>query len=64
MPLDLSFASPQWQKLLRVQQGEKNKIVRRHLEVCVFSYLEAELRSADICVIGSEDYADYRSSVS
>ncbi len=62
--LDLSFASPQWQKLLRVQQGEKNKIVRRHLEVCVFSYLEAELRSADICVIGSEDYADYRSSVS
>ena len=58
--LDLSFASPQWQKLLKVQQGEKNKIVRRHLEVCVFSYLEAELRSADICVIGSEDYADYR----
>ena len=58
--LDLSFASPQWQKLLKVQQGEKNKIVRRHLEVCVFSYLEAELRSADICVIGSENYADYR----
>jgi len=58
--LDLSFASPQWLKLLKVQQGEKNKIVRRHLEVCVFSYLEAELRSADICVIGSEDYADYR----
>ncbi len=58
--LDLSFASPQWQKLLKVQQGEKNKIVRRHLEVCVFSYLEAELRSGDICVIGSENYADYR----
>ena len=58
--LDLEFASPQWQKLLFVEQGNKTKIVRRHLEVCVFSYLMAELRSGDICVIGSENYADHR----
>ena len=58
--LDLEFASPQWQKLLFVEQGDKTKIVRRHLEVCVFSYLMAELRSGDICVIGSENYADHR----
>lgn len=58
--LDLEFASPQWQKLLFVEQGNKTKIVRRHLEVCVFSYLMTELRSGDICVIGSENYADHR----
>ena len=39
---------------------EKTKFVRRHLEVCVFHYLAAELRSGDICVRDSEDYADYR----
>ncbi len=59
-PVDLSFASPQWQKLVLVRQGEKIKLVRRHWEVCVFSYLAAELKSGDVCVIGSFDYADYR----
>ena len=58
--LDLEFASPQWQKLLFIEQGNKTKIVRRHLEVCVFSYLMTELRTGDICVIGSENYADHR----
>ena len=58
--LNLEFASPQWQKLLFVEQGNKSKIVRRHLEVCVFSYLMTELRTGDICVIGSENYADHR----
>ena len=59
-PVDFSFASPQWQKLVLVRQGEKIKLVRRHWEVCVFSYLAAELKSGDVCVIGSFDYADYR----
>ena len=58
--IDLDFASPQWQKLLFIKQGNETKIVRRHLEVCVFSYLAAELRSGDICVKGSENYADHR----
>jgi TnpA family transposase len=58
--IDLSFASSQWQKLVLVQQGNQIRIARRHLEVCVFSYLAAELKSGDICVIGSENYADYR----
>jgi len=58
--VDLSFASPQWQKLMLVQQGEQINILRRHLEVCVFSHLAAELKSGDICVIGSDEYADYR----
>ncbi len=33
-------------------------LVRRHLEVCVFSYLAAELRSGDIAVAGSDSYAN------
>ncbi|AUB35300.1 Transposase, TnpA family (plasmid) [Nostoc flagelliforme CCNUN1] len=58
--INLDFASPQWQKLVLTQNGEHSQIIRRHLEVCVFSYLAAELRSGDICVHGSEDYADHR----
>jgi hypothetical protein len=33
---------------------------RRHLEVCVFHYLDHGLRSGDVYVEGSEAYADYR----
>lgn len=58
--IELDFISEQWRKLIVVQQGGKTKFLRRHLEVCVFHYLAAELRSGDICVAGSEDYADYR----
>jgi hypothetical protein len=43
-----------------VRRGEHLKMSRRHFEVCVFSYLAAELKSGDICVKGSREYADYR----
>ena len=33
-------------------------LARRHLEVCVFSHLAAELRSGDIAVVGSDSYAN------
>ncbi|NBD18494.1 MAG: Tn3 family transposase [Cyanobacteria bacterium] len=33
---------------------------RRHFEVCIFSYLAAELKSGDIYILGSESYGDYR----
>ncbi len=36
------------------------RIDRRQLEVCVFSYLMAALRSGDITVRGSESFADHR----
>ena len=35
-------------------------LARRHLEVCVFSHVAAELKTGDLCVEGSEKYADYR----
>ena len=58
--VDMNWASPQWQKLVLVRQGEALKLSRRHFEVCVFSYVADELKSGDICVMGSSDYADYR----
>ena len=58
--IDLSFASAQWLSLVFDSQGKNNKMVRRHFEVCVFSYLAAELKSGDICVEGSSEYADWR----
>ena len=36
---------------------EVHKLLR-HLEVCVFSYLAAELRPGDIAVAGSDSYAN------
>ncbi|MGH3901581.1 MAG: hypothetical protein ACRDTA_25675 [Pseudonocardiaceae bacterium] len=38
--------------------GSPPLCARRHLEVCVFSYLAAELRSGDIAVVGSDSYAN------
>lgn len=52
-----AFASGQWRKILR-NADRPGMLVRRHLEVCVFSYLAAELRSGDIAVPGSDSYAN------
>ncbi|PFF33703.1 Tn3 family transposase [Bacillus cereus] len=59
--VDLSFASDQWRRMVRVKQRVGGWLVhRRHLEACVFSCIATELKSGDICVPGSESYADYR----
>jgi TnpA family transposase len=58
--LDLSFASDQWRRLIQTRQNGKPILVRKHLEVCIFSYLAAELKSGDVAVAGSDSYADYR----
>ncbi|MGF1600438.1 MAG: Tn3 family transposase [Thermosynechococcaceae cyanobacterium] len=58
--LDLSFISSQWRKLVYAQDGGKTVLVRRQLEVCLFSYLATELKTGDACVPGSENYADFR----
>lgn len=58
--LDLSFISAQWRELVYDHDGDKEVLVRRQLEVCLFSYLATELKNGDACVPGSEDYADFR----
>ena len=52
-----SFASEPWKKTLR-DRRRPGLLARRHLEVCVFSHLAAELRSGDIAVAGSDSYAN------
>lgn len=57
--LDLSFANEQWRNTVYVGK-DTGLIHRRHLEICIFSCLASELRTGDLCVKGSENYADYR----
>jgi hypothetical protein len=33
---------------------------RQHFEACVFSQIRDDLKSGDLCIEGSEKYADYR----
>jgi hypothetical protein len=57
---DLSFASNDWQQTVQVRRKRKDWSIRQHLETCVFTYIAAELKSGDLCVRGSEQFADYR----
>ena len=52
-----AFASALWRRTLR-DRRRPGLLARRHLEVCVFSHLAAELRSGDIAVAGSDSYAN------
>ena len=61
--LDLSFASEAWQRLVEVRGKKGTQLARRHLEVCVFSALTAELKAGDLYVDGSERFADYRTQL-
>jgi TnpA family transposase len=56
----LDFASVRWQALIKTRHKMTLMLHRRHLEVCVFHYLDHGLRSGDVYVEGSEAYADYR----
>jgi TnpA family transposase len=61
--LSLAFASEKWRKVVLVRQGQQTVLVRRHLEVCVFSALADELKTGDVCVEGSAAYADFRTAL-
>lgn len=56
--LDLSFASENWRKII-YDARRPGKLVRRHFEACVFTYLAAEVRTGDMAVVGSESYANF-----
>ncbi|HEY0846796.1 MAG TPA: Tn3 family transposase, partial [Noviherbaspirillum sp.] len=58
--VDLSFASDRWYTLVRRSHADGDPTNRRYLELCVFSHLASELKSGDMCVAGSESFADYR----
>jgi TnpA family transposase len=58
--IDLSFASGDWQRTVMVRRKGKDWFNRQHLETCVFSSLATELKTGDLCVRGSHQFADYR----
>ncbi len=65
-PLDLSWVPDKWWKLV-TGSSNRNRIPtqvdRRHFEVCLFSQIVGELKSGDLCIEGSDQYADYRSQL-
>ncbi|MFI6730495.1 hypothetical protein [Streptomyces atratus] len=57
-PVSTSFATQNWQKVIR-DRRRPGYFVRRHFEAMVFYYLAEELRTGDVAVMGSEEYADW-----
>jgi TnpA family transposase len=60
--IDTSFASGNWQKVIR-DRARPGKLVRRHFEACVFTYLAEELRTGDVAVTGAEEYANWAANL-
>lgn len=58
--IDLSFAGIKWRQLILSHPDDKAVLNRSQLEICVFSFLAAELNTGDAYVVGSESYADLR----
>ena len=62
-PLDLSWVPDKWWKLVTGSSNRHRlptRVDRRHFEVCLFSQIVAELKSGDLCIEGSDQFADYR----
>jgi len=65
-PLDLSWVSEKWWPLvtgMRTRKQTPQRVARRHFEGCVFSQVMSELLSGDLCIVGSEQFADYRTQL-
>jgi len=61
--LDLSWVPDKWWKLVTGMSRRDTvprQVDRRHFEVCLFSQVMWELKSGDLCIAGSDKFADYR----
>ncbi len=61
--LDLNWVPDGWWWLLTDQPRSDTfpeRLKRRHFEACVFSQLMLELKAGDLCIVGSDAFADYR----
>lgn len=59
-PVDLSFASERWRKLVKTGRGSQAVTQRRELEVCVLTPSRLSLRAGDLAITGAQSYGDYR----
>jgi TnpA family transposase len=59
---DLAWVPEKWWKLITGDQQREapTRLNRRQFEVCVCAQLVRELKSADLCVIGANNYSDTR----
>ena len=58
--IDISFLSQRWQQLIFHYHKGQRQFNRRHLEATVFMAVATELKTGDLYVVDSEEYADYR----
>jgi hypothetical protein len=61
--LDLTWVPDTWWRLVAEQSAHTpfpEKVNRRHFEVCLFSQVMWGLKSGDLCIEGSDQFADYR----
>ena len=58
--VELDFVSEAWRKLIKTQKRNNPMYLRCPFEICIFSHLATELKTGNICVEGSESFADYR----
>ena len=58
--INLDFAAEKWKQLVLKLVDGLPVLDRKHFEVCVFSHLAQELKSGDIAIADSEEFADYR----
>lgn len=56
--VDISFATLYWQTAVR-DKNRPGVFVRKHFEAMVFAALAEELRTGDVAVAGSEEFADW-----
>ena len=61
--IDTSFMSAAWRQLVITTVDGEQKLIRQHLEVCVFAALAVALKTGDAYVVGSEEYADFRAQL-
>ena len=58
--IDLRFMSTRWRLFIHVRNSDGIQLDRRSLEVAVFTHLAEALQGADLYIVGSEAYSDYR----
>jgi hypothetical protein len=60
---DLTWIPGMWWYLVTGQKRRSSfpeQVDRRQLEICLFSHVALELKTADLCVEGSEKFSDFR----
>lgn len=59
--VNISFVNEKWQKLIKYNDENNNTVFsRKYFEMCIFSYIASQLKTGDLYIEPSQEYADYR----